>query len=128
MGRADTTSYRPATGREVQAGDHLPTREVLDWVKSEAWRRAGLKAFGLGWPVGEAGFGVLRLAPAVALIALTKLCPQVPLWRAGRCLGLDDGEVTELWNRALSAGPWAAEQAAEIFNLLRGGAPEGEGA
>ena len=105
--------------RDVRAGAHLPTRELLDWVKSEAWRRAGLKAFGLGWPVGEAGLGVMRLAPAIAFEALVRLCPQVARWRCASCLGLDIGEATELTNRAASLGPWAGAQAVEIFDLLR---------
>lgn len=122
-----TTSFRPADGYATQAGDLLPTQEALDWVKSEAWRRACLKAFGLGWPVSDAGVGVIRMTPAIALIALTKLCPQVALWRVARCLGMEAAEAGEVWNRAQASGGWAAEQALEIFDLLRErGANEGE--
>jgi len=132
MGGDHTTSvgFAKPVPRETRAGDALPTRAVIDWVKSEAWRRASLKAIGLGWPVGEAGIGVMRLAPAVAYDALTRLCPQVNIHHCARVLGLDLHEVNELGNRALSLGPWAGEQATEIFDLLRNGPPqaaEGEG-
>jgi hypothetical protein len=118
-----TTSYRPADGHVTRASDPLPTADVLQRVKAEAWWRASIKAFAFSWPPGEAAIGVMRLA-AVALMALTKLCPNVPQWRAARCLGLTDDEGRELWNRAVSAGPWAGEAAAEIQQLLQ---PDGEG-
>lgn len=120
---ATSAASRPIP-RETRARDHLPTREVLDWVKSEAWRRASLKAFGLGWPVGEAGLAVMRLAPlAIGHAALVALCPQVARWRLAVCIGVDPNEAQELANRALSLGPWVGDQAREIFELLRG---EGE--
>lgn len=115
------TSFEKARGTPVSGSDPLPTREVLDWVKSEAWRRCSLKAIGLGWPVGEAGIAVMRLAAPLALQALTKVAPAVALWRAARCLGLSEAEAAEGWNRAVSLGPWAGEEAAAIAELVLGG-------
>lgn len=122
-----STSYRPDADMGTSAGDVLPTADVIAWVKSEAWRRAAVRAFAWAWPLGDDGVRILRFTPpCMALIALRRLCPDVPLWRAARCLGIDPKAAAEL--ALVSAGgglDWAVRQAFEIAEFLGGGENHG---
>jgi hypothetical protein len=105
----------------ITAQDVLPTAELVDDVKRRAWDAAQRKAFALGWPVGDAGLAVMRMVPIVALMALSKLCPQVAVGRLARLLRLTPAEAGQDWNLAVRTGGWAGETASALtLEILEG--------
>lgn len=119
MGGAHSTS---AVAPElIKAGDVLPTAELVERVKRAAWEAACVKAWSLGWPVTDFALGVIGMAPAVALMALTRLCPQVGARRLSRLLRLEPAQAAAAWTQADHAGAWAGEAAAGIVASIQDG-------
>lgn len=108
----------------VSASDLLPTAAVIHRVKALSWEACCDEAYRLGWPVGEAGLAVIRLAPGVAQLALGAVCPEVPHSRLARCLRLDPLAGLDAQLEALVVGPWpwatAETIARQVENELKG--------